>query len=40
MEGTKHYDSYKELRSPMKMFQQKEKYKSIIDKGMWNFCKS
>ena len=26
MEGTKHYDSYKELRSPMEMFQQKEKW--------------
>jgi len=37
MEGTKHYDSYKELRSPMEMFQQKEKFQSIIDKGVGTF---
>ena len=36
-EGTKHYDSYAELKSPMEMFQQKEKYKSIIDKGIGTF---
>ena len=31
-EGTKHYDSYAELKSPMEMFQQKENTNQLLIK--------
>ncbi|MDA9374103.1 hypothetical protein N9R43_01840 [bacterium] len=37
MEGTVHYDSYKEINSPMEMFQQKNKYDNIMDVGRGQF---
>ena len=37
MTGTKHYDSYAEIGSPMEMFAQSEKLKSVIDKGLGTF---
>ena len=36
-EGTVHYDSYADLESPMEMFEQSDKFKSIIDKGFGTF---
>jgi hypothetical protein len=36
-ENTKHYDSYKEIMSPMEMFEQRKKFQSIIDYGLGIF---
>jgi hypothetical protein len=35
--NTKHYDSYKEIMSPMEMFEQRKKFQSIIDYGLGTF---
>jgi hypothetical protein len=35
--GSVHHDCYTSTNSPMEMFQQKEKYQSIIDHGLGFF---
>ena len=37
MDGTVHYDIYKEQNSPMEMFEQKHKYDNIMDVGHGTF---
>lgn len=37
MEGSVHYDSYREINSPMEMFQQNDKYDDIMNVGYGTF---
>lgn len=37
MDGTVHYDIYKEINSPMEMFEQKHKYDNIMNVGHGTF---
>ncbi len=36
-EGTVHHDSYKELNSPLEMFEQQRQFKPIMDVGLGTF---